>query len=227
MGSKHFAETVKSKYPNVITMINLDMVGRLNHDKVLTVGGVGTSPVFGEIINKNNPAGINLAIDSSGVGPSDHTSFYLKDIPVLFLFTGTHSDYHKPSDDTELINFSGLKNLTTYVFNIANGLTGLEKIPFAKTKISQSKSVPKYKVTLGIMPSYADTKDGLHIDGVTENRPAAQAGIQSGDILKKIGKCDVTEVYSYMECLSKINSGDELPVTILREGKEMTVQVKF
>lgn len=227
MGSKHFAETVKSKYPNVITMINLDMVGRLNHDKVLTVGGVGTSPVFGEIINKNKPAGINLAIDSSGVGPSDHTSFYLKDIPVLFLFTGTHSDYHKPSDDTELINFSGLKNLTTYVFNIANGLTGLEKIPFAKTKISQSKSVPKYKVTLGIMPSYADTKDGLHIDGVTENRPAAQAGIQSGDILKKIGKCDVTEVYSYMECLSKINSGDELPVTILREGKEMTVQVKF
>lgn len=227
MGSKHFAETVKANYPNVITMINLDMVGRLNHDKVLTVGGLGTSPVFGEIINKNKPAGINLAIDSSGVGPSDHTSFYLKDIPVLFLFTGTHSDYHKPTDDTELINFSGLKNLTTYVFNIANDLAILEKIPFTKTKISQSKSVPKYKVTLGIMPSYADTKDGLHIDGVTENRPAAKAGIQSGDILKKIGKCDVTEVYSYMDCLSKINSGDELPVTVLREGKEITVQVTF
>lgn len=227
MGSKHFADTVKANYPNVITMINLDMVGRLNHDKVLTVGGLGTSPVFGEIINKNKPAGINLAIDSSGVGPSDHTSFYLKDIPVLFLFTGTHSDYHKPTDDTELINFSGLKNLTTYVFNIANDLAILEKIPFTKTKISQSKSVPKYKVTLGIMPSYADTKDGLHIDGVTENRPAAKAGIQSGDILKKIGKCEVTEVYSYMDCLSKINSGDELPVTVLREGKEITVQVTF
>ncbi|WP_027377231.1 M20/M25/M40 family metallo-hydrolase [Kaistella palustris] len=227
MGSKYFAENIKNKYPNVISMINLDMIGRLNKDKVLTVGGVGTSPIFPEIISKNRPAGINLAIDSSGVGPSDHTSFYLKDIPVLFLFTGTHADYHKPSDDTELINFTGLKNLTNYVFNIANDLARAEQIPFTKTKISESKAVPKYKVTLGIMPSYANTKDGLHIDGVTEKRPAAEAGIQAGDILKKIGKCEVKEVYSYMDCLSKINSGDELPVTILRAGREMTVQVKF
>ena len=227
MGSKQFAENVKTKYPNVISMINLDMVGRLNKDKVLTVGGVGTSPIFGEIIAKNKPAGFNLAIDSSGVGPSDHTSFYLKDIPVLFLFTGTHSDYHKPSDDTNLINFDGLNIITDYVFKIANSLADTEKIPFTKTKISQSKAIPKYKVTLGIMPSYADTKDGLHIDGVTEKRPAADAGIQSGDILLKIGKCEVKEVYSYMDCLAKVNSGDELPVTISREGKEMTMQVKF
>ena len=227
MGSKQFAENVKSKYPNVVSMINLDMVGRLNKDKVLTVGGVGTSPIFGEIIKKYKPAGFNLAIDSSGVGPSDHTSFYLKDIPVLFLFTGTHSDYHKPSDDTDLINFEGLRNITNYVFNVATGLAETAQIPFTKTKISQSKAIPKYKVTLGIMPSYADTKDGLHIDGVTEKRPAADAGIQSGDILLKIGKCEVKEVYSYMDCLAKVNSGDELPVTVSREGKEMTMQVKF
>lgn len=227
MGSKHFAENLYSKYPNVVSMINLDMIGRLNKDKVLTVGGVGTSSVFGEIIAKNKPAGFNLAIDSSGVGPSDHTSFYLKDIPVLFLFTGTHSDYHKPSDDAELINFGGLKIITNYVFNVVNNLSQTPQIPFTKTKISQSKAIPKYKVTLGIMPSYADTKDGLHIDGVTEKRPAAEAGIQSGDILLKIGKCEVKEVYSYMDCLAKINSGEELPVTISREGKEMTMQVKF
>ncbi len=227
MGSKKFAETVKSKYPNVVAMINLDMVGRLNKDKVLTVGGVGTSPFFTEIIHKNKPAGINLAIDSSGVGPSDHTSFYLKDIPVLFLFTGTHSDYHKPSDDTEKINFEGLSILTNYTLNMVSDLAKAATIPFTKTKISQSKAVPKYKVTLGIMPSYADSKDGLHIDGVTENRPAAHAGIQAGDILKKIGNCVVTEVYSYMDCLAKINSGDVLPVTISRDGKEITVPVTF
>ncbi|MCW4452355.1 M20/M25/M40 family metallo-hydrolase [Kaistella sp. BT6-1-3] len=227
MGSKKIAEEVKDHYPNVISMINLDMIGRLNKDKDLTVGGVGTSPVFGEMIKKYKPAGFNLAIDSAGVGPSDHTSFYLKDIPVLFLFTGTHSDYHKPTDDTERVNFTGLRNITHYVFNLANGLAEVENIPFTKTKISQSKAIPKYKVTLGIMPSYADSKDGLQIDGVTEKRPADLAGIRSGDVLIRIGKCDVKEVYSYMDCLSKVNSGDELPVTVLRDGKEMTVNVKF
>lgn len=227
MGSKVFAENMKTKYPEIVAMINLDMVGRLNKDKDLTMGGVGTSPVFGEIIKKYKPAGFNLAIDSSGIGPSDHTSFYLKDIPVLFLFTGTHSDYHKPTDDTDKINFTGLKNITSYVFNLANGLAKEQTIPFTKTKISASKAVPKYKVTLGIMPSYADTKDGLHIDGVTEKRPAADAGIQSGDILLKIGKCEVKEVYSYMDCLAKINSGEKLPVLISREGKEIIMEVKF
>lgn len=227
MGSKKFAEEVKNQYPNVVAMINLDMIGRLNKDKDLTVGGVGTSPVFGEMIKKFKPAGFNLAIDSAGVGPSDHTSFYLKDIPVLFLFTGTHSDYHKPTDDTEKINFTGLRNITHYVFNLANGLAEVENIPFTKTKIAQSKAIPKYKVTLGIMPNYADSKDGLQIDGVTEKRPADLAGIRAGDVLIRIGKCEVKEVYSYMDCLSKINSGDELPVTVLRDGKEMTVNVKF
>ena len=226
MGSKHMAENLPAN-PNVSAMINLDMIGRLNKDKDLTIGGVGTSPKFGEMVKKYKPAGFNLAIDSSGVGPSDHTSFYLKDIPVLFLFTGTHSDYHKPSDDTELINFDGLSKITNYVFNLSNGLSEIEHLDFTKTKMSQSKAVPKYKVTLGIMPSYADTKDGLHIDGVSENRPAANAGIKSGDILTKIGKCEVKEVYSYMECLAKVNSGDELPVTVLRDGKEVTVTVKF
>lgn len=227
MGSKNFAETVKNNYPNVTAMINLDMVGRLNKDKDLTVGGVGTSPIFGELIKKFKPAGFNLAIDSSGVGPSDHTSFYLKDIPVLFLFTGTHQDYHKPSDDTDKINFAGVKNITNYVFGIADYLAEIPSVPFTKTKIQQSKAVPKYKVTLGIMPSYADTKDGLHIDGVSENRPAANAGIQAGDILKKIGNCEVKEVYTYMECLAKVKSGEELPVVVVREGKEQTFQVKF
>ncbi len=122
---------------------------------------------------------------------------------------------------------TGLKNITSYVFNLTNGLASEKNIPFTKTKISASKAVPKYKVTLGIMPSYADTKDGLHIDGVTEKRPASEAGIVAGDILLRIGKCEVKEVYSYMDCLTKVNSGDTVPVTILRDGKEMTMTVTF
>lgn len=227
IGSKKFAENVKTKYPNVTAMINLDMIGRLNKDKDLTVGGVGTSPIFTEILKKYKPAGYNIAIDSSGVGPSDHTSFYLKDIPVLFMFTGTHSDYHKPSDDADKINFEGLKNITNYVFGIANELAETSSVPFTKTKVQQSKAVPKYKVTLGIMPSYADSKDGMTIDGVSENRPAANAGVQAGDVLVGIGKCEVKEVYSYMECLSKQNSGDETTITVRRNGEIKTMPIKL
>jgi len=227
IGSKKFAENVKSQYPNVVTMINMDMVGRLDKDKNLTVGGVGSSPIFPDLVKKVKPAGYNITLDESGVGPSDHTSFYLKDIPVLFLFTGTHADYHKPSDDSDKINFDGVKTITQYVFGIANELSQKSEIPFTKTKTTSTKSVPKYKVTLGIMPSYADSKDGLHIDGVTDNRPAALAGIQSGDILTQIGDCKITEVYSYMDCLSKLNAGDEKDVTVIRNGETKVFKVKF
>ena len=227
IGSKKFAEHVKSQYPNIVAMINMDMVGRLDKDKNLTVGGVGSSPILPDLVKKLKPAGYNVTLDEAGVGPSDHTSFYLKDIPVLFMFTGTHSDYHKPSDDSDKINYEGVKTITGYVFNIANELSLKSEIPFTKTKTTASKSVPKYKVTLGIMPSYADTKDGLHIDGVTDNRPAAVAGIQAGDILTQIGDCKITEVYSYMDCLAKINAGDEKEVTIIRNGETKVVKVKF
>ena len=227
MGSKAFAETVKTKYPNVIAMINMDMVGRLNKTKDLTVGGVGTSPIFRDLIEKFKPAGFNVTIDESGVGPSDHTSFYLKDIPVLFLFTGTHEDYHKPSDVENKINYYGLRFITDYVFNLSNAISELPEVPFTKTKLDAVKEAPKYKVTLGIMPSYADTGDGLKVDGVVENRPADLAGIKTGDIITKIGDCEVKEVYSYMDCLSKINSGDEKEVLVLRDGKEMKMIVKF
>jgi Zn-dependent M28 family amino/carboxypeptidase len=227
MGSKHFAETVKQKYPNVVAMINMDMVGRMNKDKDLTVGGIGTSPIFPELINKLKPAGLHIAIDSSGIGPSDHTSFYLKDIPVLFLFTGTHTDYHKPSDDEDKINYKGVNLIINYAFNIANALADENSVPFTKTKVQQSKSVPKYKVTMGIMPSYSDSGDGMMIDGVQENRPAGNAGIRAGDKLVKIGKCEVKEVYTYMDCLSKINAGETHPVIIIRGEKELTVDVSF
>lgn len=166
-------------------------------------------------------------MDESGVGPSDHTSFYLKDIPVLFLFTGTHNDYHKPTDDSDKINYSGGTVIANYVFDLANALGNEKEIPFVKTKVAASKSVPKYKVSLGIMPNYADSKDGMGIYGVIEHRPAANAGILQGDVLTKIGTCEVKEVYSYMDCLSKIKAGEEHPVTVKRNGEEKIFNVKF
>jgi S1-C subfamily serine protease len=145
----------------------------------------------------------------------------------LFYFTGTHNDYHKPSDDEDKINYYGVKNITDYVFRTTQAIENLPQITFTKTKSENVKQAPKYKVTLGIMPDYTDHGDGLHIDGVTENRPAALAGIVAGDILTKIGDCVVKEVYGYMECLSKINAGETKKVEINRNGQVLTVDVTF
>ena len=227
IGSKHMAASLSKYFPNVVAMINMDMIGRLNAEKSLVVGGVGTSPYFQKIIDDNKPAGFNVTTESSGIGPSDHTSFYLKDIPVLFFFTGTHLDYHKPSDDEDKINYYGVKNIVDYVFRVVNSISQINNLEFTKTKTENTKTVPKYKVTLGVMPDYTDYGDGLHIDGVTENRPAHKAGILSGDVLTKIGDCEIKEVYGYMNCLSKINAGDEKEVTVLRNGKEMKLMVVF
>lgn len=227
MGSKDFAKTLKTEHPEVIAMLNMDMIGRLKDDKSMVVGGVGTSPEFTKIIENNKPAGFLITLEESGVGPTDHTSFYLKDIPVLNFFTGTHTDYHKPSDDEEKINYYGVENIVNYIFRVSNAVANLDKIEFVKTKITASKSVPKYKVTLGIMPDYTDHGDGLHVDGVTDGRPAQAAGIKEGDIIIKIGDCEVKEVYSYMDCLSKISAGQELPVVFIRNGEKQTVNVKF
>lgn len=227
IGSKQMAKTLKDLYPNVIAMINMDMIGRLNEQKSLVVGGVGTCTEFSSIIEKNKPAGFAVTQEMSGIGPSDHTSFYLKDIPVLFFFTGTHQDYHKPSDDEDKINYYGVKNIVEYVYRTAENISSLEKVTFTKTKNTEEKKVPKYKVTLGIMPDYTEHADGLHVDGVTDNRPAQKAGIVAGDVITKIGDCTVKEVYSYMECLAKINVGDEKDVVIIRNGILITVKVKF
>src|SRR5690606_20188539 len=140
---------------------------------------------------------------------------------------GMHSDYHKPTDDEEHINYYGVKAITDYVFRVVGDITALEKVEFVKTKADAGRKAPKYKVTLGVMPDYTDRGDGLHIDGVMENRPAAIAGIQSGDIITQIGDCKIKNVYEYMECLSKINPDDTLPVTFTREGKGQTVKVTF
>ena len=134
IGSKKMAETIKTLYPNVSAMLNMDMIGRLNDKKELTVGGIGTNPEFSKMAERLKPAGFNITLDESGVGPSDHTSFYLKDIPVLFLFTGTHNDYHKPSDDEDKINYTGVTTIVDYAFRIVNEISIMDKMNLQKQK---------------------------------------------------------------------------------------------
>lgn len=224
IGSKKLVEYFKNQNINISAMLNMDMIGRMTNYK-LHIGGVGTSSKFQNIIVKNKPKAFKIAIDSSGVGPSDYTSFYLNNTPVLSFFTGTHNDYHKPSDDVEHINFRDLDAIINYVYNITLAISDTD-LDFLKTKQKQQR-ISTFKVTLGIMPSYIDSGDGLHIDGVINGRVAHKAGLLKGDIIIKLNDCTVKEIYSYMECLSKFNSGDKAVVTYLRNKKIETTQVVF
>jgi Tol biopolymer transport system component len=227
MGSKAIAKTIHQDYPKPLVMINMDMVGRLNSENLLNIGGIGSSPMLPQIVARSKPAHLKLALDSSGVGPSDHTSFYQQNIPVLFAFTGTHADYHKPSDDEDKINYQGLSSIARFVHNLTIQISLQDSLPFTKTSLKEAKSVPKYKVTMGIMPSYGDSDHGMLIDGVTQGKAADKAGILSGDILTRIGDCKIKEVYSYMDCLSKIKEGETHTVELIRKNENLKLKVTF
>jgi Zn-dependent M28 family amino/carboxypeptidase len=225
MGSKYFTENPTIDLKNANFMINMDMIGRLNEGKTLIIHGVGTSPVFVPLL-KNNPSGFTLALDSAGVGPSDHTSFYLKDIPVLFFFTGVHSDYHKPSDDFDKINVQGEVEVLSYVAMITDSLCKYPKLPFLKTKTKEAKT-SSFKVSLGVMPDYAFSGEGLRIDGVTEGKPAEKAGLKKGDIITKIGTYDIKDIYSYMDALNQFEKGKTTTLTIKRGTEVLSMEVTF
>ncbi len=225
MGSKYFTENPTITLSKTHFMLNMDMIGRLNEAKTLVVHGVGTSPVFVPLL-KNNSGGFTLVMDSAGVGPSDHTSFYLKDIPVLFFFTGVHSDYHKPSDDFEKINLQGETEILAYIASICDSLCNYPKLAFTKTKTKESKTT-SFKVSMGVMPDYSYQGEGMRIDGVTEGKPAEKAGLQKGDIIIKIGEIAVKDIYSYMDALNQFDKGKTTTVTIRRGNEILTQSVTF
>lgn len=203
----------------------MDMVGRMKADSTLAVYGTGTSPIWGQTIHSLNP-GFKLIEEKSGVGPSDHTSFYLNDIPVLHFFTGQHENYHKPSDDVHLLNYEGMYAISDYIFNIISELDDNGKLAFKKTK-DENKDSPRFKVTLGVMPDYMYEGKGMRIDGVTDDRPAHKAGIIKGDIVVKMGDIEIEDMMGYMKGLSQFEKGDTAIVIVEREGKEIETEVTF
>ena len=162
----------------------------------------------------------------SGVGPSDHTSFYLQDIPVLHFFTGQHEDYHKPSDDVEKINYKGIATIEEMVTDLTMTLNMAGKLKFTKTK-DESEDTPRFTVTLGVMPDYLFQGDGMRIDGVTDGRPASKAGFEKGDIVIEMGEMKVEGMQSYMKALSKFKKGDKTTVKVRRGEKEIKKKVTF
>ena len=230
-GSKFFVEHPTIDFSKVNYMINMDMVGRLNDSsQVVTIGGFGTSPQWSSLINptdKKNP--FTIRIDSSGTGPSDHTSFYRKDIPVLFFFTGLHTDYHKPSDDLDKINYIGETKIINYISGIIlSPLLVEQKLTFTKTRETQTaSSLRSGGVTMGIMPDYTFSGAGVRCDGVTDGRPAQKAGLKAGDVIIKIGEHSVSSMDSYMQTLGKFQKGEKAKVKFKRGNEEMETEVQF
>lgn len=225
IGSKRFAETPAVSPDKINYMVNMDMIGRFRTEKGLIVHGYGTSPLWGKMLNVIQ-TDIKIIPDSSGVGPSDFTSFYLKKIPVLGFFTGQHTDYHKPSDDSNLINYEGEQHVLSYIARIIEGTCTFPKIEFTETKQSQAQS-RSFKVTMGVMPDYAFDKKGMRIDGVTDGKPAAKAGIKTGDIVLKIGEFEIKDVYAYMDALTKFKKGDTTKVVVHRGNEDLTLDITF
>jgi len=206
-------------------MVNMDMVGRLNPEKRLIVGGVGTAPDFVPTLNSVKGE-FSFKFDSAGIGPSDQTSFYLKNMPVLFFFTGQHSDYHKPSDDTDKINFIGEIQVLSLVARTIEALDKQPKLMFQETKAS-ADNTPRFTVTLGIMPDYTYEGVGLHVDGVTSGKPADKAGVLKDDVIVELGPVVVKDINDYMKALSTFKKGDSTTVKVKRNTEEKTLPVTF
>lgn len=225
-GSKSFTEKLLTAVSGFNFMINMDMVGRLNEEKSLVINGVGTSPVWKELLEKYK-GDLKLATTESGVGPSDHTSFYLKERPVLHFFTGQHTDYHKPGDDSHLINYHGIEQISEFIYKLVTTDYSQRSIAFTKTKDDEGRKAAQFKVSLGVMPDYTYTESGMRVDGVIDGRPGQLAGMQKGDIITKLGDLDIKDIYAYMEALSKFKPGDNAEMRLKRNGQEMILQVKF
>lgn len=225
-GSNYFVKNPTVDLSKVTAMINMDMVGRLNEEQTLVAHGTGTSPAWEGYLNNSNSDSLNLIFKPSGVGPSDHTSFYLQDMPVLHFFTGQHEDYHKPGDDSDKLNYEGMALIADLIERVITQLDANDKLAFTKTK-DESNDTPRFKVSLGVIPDYLYDGTGMRIDGVSEGKPAQGAGLIKGDVVIKLGGDIVEDMMSYMKALSKFESGDTTTVVVQRGDEEVSAKIVF
>lgn len=225
IGSDYYSEHPTLDLSNVVAMLNMDMIGRLSEERELLISGTGTAVEWDDIIEKENSTDFAISSSKGGTGASDHTSFYQKDIPVLHFFTGTHDDYHKPSDDADKINYEGLIDVADYIERIANAIPA--ELTFQKTNDSEQSTTPRFNVTLGIIPDYIFGGPGVKVDGVTDGKPAAKAGLQPDDVITQLGEYPIADIYAYMRALGAFKPGDSTKVKVLRNDEEMEFDLTF
>ncbi len=230
VGSKYFVSNLPVPATQIKTMINLDMIGRLKEDSVLTIGGTGTAKEMDEILSLfENDLPFKISRQPDGYGPSDHAAFYAFSIPVLFFTTGAHEDYHTPLDTWDKINIAGLEAISDFAYDLCNYLADrTENITFTESGTMTRTGMGRgYKITLGIIPDYASTNQGLRVDGVRQEGPAARAGIIKGDVIIAMNGLQVGNIYDYMARLNTLNAGDTVTVEVMRNGKKEVLLVQL
>ena len=232
LGSKYFAENPGIDLSKVNAMINLDMIGRLEKTNSLQIGGVGTAEGLKEmIVSLCDTAKIKLTFSDEGYGPSDHSSFYGKNIPVLFFTTGAHLDYHTPSDTYDKINYDGMVKISDQIFKVAEHLAiSPERLQFKESgpKVEVTRTVRRKGVTLGIMPDFAgNVKNGLRADFVTPGKPAALGGMKKGDIITSINSKTVNNIQDYMFRMNQLKHGQIIHVEVLRNNKKEVLLIQL
>jgi hypothetical protein len=207
-------------------MINMDMVGRYDSAHKLTIGGYGTSPVWGNVFETTTNKMLSIKFDSTGSGPSDHASFYRANMPVLFFFTGSHPDYHKSTDDWDKINYDGERQIVQYIYRLIETTDAKGKLVFTKTTEPQMGR-STFTASLGVIPDYGFTGTGVRIDGVSPGKLAEKLGLQAGDILLQLGDYKFVDVISYMQTLNKFKKGNATKLIIKRKEEEKSFDIVF
>lgn len=225
IGSNFYVNHPVVPLASTVAMINMDMIGRLKDDKLI-VGGVGTAQGWRDLVTATNEPKLALTLNEDGYGPSDHSSFYAKQVPVLFFWTGTHDDYHKPSDTADKINYAGEARVLELIAATVRQINDGERRPVYTVAKSESQGrAMGFKVYLGTIPNYADASDGLKLDGVRDDSPAAKAGIKGGDVIVKLAGRDVHNVYDYTYALGEMKAGVEYEVELMRGGERLKLKI--
>jgi hypothetical protein len=228
IGSRHWVAHPTVPLERVVGMLNADMVGRMQNEK-LVIDGVGTSAGWKPIIEAaSRGLGFDLALGGEGFGASDHASFTAVRVPVAFFFTGVHADYHLPSDTAEKINTAGEARIATLVGRMALALAQQEgRLAFVDPPADPHKGGGRggFKVSLGTIPDYAYAGKGLKLDGVRADAPAARAGLQRGDVIVKVGAHDIGNIHDYMFALGELEAGREVVIEVEREGRRVPLKV--
>jgi Peptidase family M28/PDZ domain len=232
LGSKYFVDNPCIDLTKVNAMINLDMVGSLQDSGRLLISGVGTAEGLKELINSENDTNaIKVSLSEEGFGPSDHSSFYRKNIPVLFFWTGATLNYHTPSDTCDKLNYKGMVKISSLVFNVAEKLASShERLQFreAGPKAEPGRQSRRKGVTIGIMPDFAgNIKNGLRADFVIPGKPAALGGMKKGDIITSVNGKSINNVYDYMSRMGQLKHGETISIEVLRDNVKLVLLIQL
>lgn len=230
IGSKYFVENPVIDMDHVVAMFNFDMIGRLSEERSVAFGGTGTSAETEDILNRYlDEFGLKGSFSKEGFGPSDHAAFYAEDIPVFFISTGAHQDYHTPNDDIEYINFEGQKSVADLSYAIIMDVAKRdESLTFREAGAKTRTSRMQFKVTLGIVPDFTSSENnGLGVGGVRSGGPAESAGMQKGDVIIAINGMEIANIYDYMARLKKLESGQIITVDVMRDEKKVVLLVQL